>query len=177
MVQRGNNIYKRKDGRWEGRYKKGRKEDGRLRYGYVYGPSYEEVRQLLYQHKLNYQTITQINKECALSYEEWSSAWLSQQQKLIKKSTYETYVYKMNRYILPSLGQQRLNQLSCNELQNMITQWQQQGLKISTIHALYQIVKSSLAEAENQYLVLQNPCQKVWLPPKEKNEKLPLINQ
>ena len=28
MARRGENIYKRKDGRWEGRYKSGVKEDG-----------------------------------------------------------------------------------------------------------------------------------------------------
>ena len=28
MARRGENIYKRKDGRWEGRYKSGYREDG-----------------------------------------------------------------------------------------------------------------------------------------------------
>lgn len=35
MSRRGANIYKRKDGRWEGRYIKER-SDGRIKYGYVY---------------------------------------------------------------------------------------------------------------------------------------------
>ena len=39
MPRRGENIYKRKDGRWEGRYICGRKPDGRARYISVYGPS------------------------------------------------------------------------------------------------------------------------------------------
>ena len=32
MSKRGDNIHKRKDGRWEGRYKKGRKPDGTIIY-------------------------------------------------------------------------------------------------------------------------------------------------
>lgn len=32
--KKGINIHKRKDGRWEGRYKKGRNYDGSLQYGY-----------------------------------------------------------------------------------------------------------------------------------------------
>jgi len=32
MARRGENIYKRKDGRWEGRYKNGIKPDGKARY-------------------------------------------------------------------------------------------------------------------------------------------------
>ena len=42
MPRRGENIYKRKDGRWEGRYIKER-VNKRARYGYVYGKSYSEV--------------------------------------------------------------------------------------------------------------------------------------
>ena len=37
MSKRGENIYKRKDGRWEGRYIKERSADGKARYAYVYG--------------------------------------------------------------------------------------------------------------------------------------------
>ena len=37
MARKGENIYKRKDGRWEGRYIKGRKPNGKALYGSVYG--------------------------------------------------------------------------------------------------------------------------------------------
>ena len=47
MAKRGINIYKRKDGRWEGRYIQGRKASGRAKYGYVYGRSYTECREKL----------------------------------------------------------------------------------------------------------------------------------
>ncbi|MDE6745003.1 MAG: hypothetical protein K2J72_00040, partial [Oscillospiraceae bacterium] len=51
MARRGENIYKRKDGRWEGRYKNGFKPDGKTRYSSVYGKSYSEVRYALLQKK------------------------------------------------------------------------------------------------------------------------------
>lgn len=44
MARRGENIRKRKDGRWEGRYIKGRKPDRTAIWGYVYGHSYTEVK-------------------------------------------------------------------------------------------------------------------------------------
>ena len=37
MPRKGENIYKRKDGRWEGRYIKARSKTGKAVYGYVYG--------------------------------------------------------------------------------------------------------------------------------------------
>lgn len=42
MQKTGENIYKRKDGRWEGRYPKERKPSGKALYGYVYAYSYKE---------------------------------------------------------------------------------------------------------------------------------------
>ena len=47
MARRGENIYKRKDGRWEGRYKFGFNESGKAKYCSVYGHSYAEVRSKL----------------------------------------------------------------------------------------------------------------------------------
>lgn len=44
MPRRGENIYKRKDGRWEGRFIKHRTEYGKLQYSYVYGKSYSEAK-------------------------------------------------------------------------------------------------------------------------------------
>ena len=41
MPRRGENIYKRKDGRWEGRYIRGRTPAGKAEYGYVYAKSYD----------------------------------------------------------------------------------------------------------------------------------------
>lgn len=48
MARKGENIYKRKDGRWEGRYIKGRDIFDKAIYGYVYAKCYKDVR-----HKLN----------------------------------------------------------------------------------------------------------------------------
>ena len=48
MSRKGENIYKRKDGRWEGRYIKARMATGKAKYGYVYAKTYAEVKQKLY---------------------------------------------------------------------------------------------------------------------------------
>ena len=45
MPRRGENIYKRKDGRWEGRYIRGRTPAGKAEYGYVYAKSYAACRE------------------------------------------------------------------------------------------------------------------------------------
>ena len=52
MARRGENIHKRKDGRWEGRYIKARTPEGKIQWGYVYGMVYAEVKHVLVQRKL-----------------------------------------------------------------------------------------------------------------------------
>lgn len=44
-MRKGENIYKRTDGRWEARYKNGFKKDGTTKYSSVYGKTYSEVKQ------------------------------------------------------------------------------------------------------------------------------------
>ena len=64
MARKGENIYARKDGRWEGRYIIERSASGKYRYGYVYAGTYRETREQLLQKKLE---LLQGKKE-AVSY-------------------------------------------------------------------------------------------------------------
>ena len=44
-MSKGENIFKRKDGRWEARYVKGYQPSGKVRYGFCYGKSYKEAKE------------------------------------------------------------------------------------------------------------------------------------
>lgn len=170
MPRKGENIYKRKDGRWEGRYKKGRKENGQLKYGYIYGKTYGDVKHRLYTYKVKYQTLIQLKGETAIAYEDWAFSWMNQNQQKLKSSTYYTYLYKLTHYIFPQIGHIPLNELDDATIQQMIDAWQRQGLKATTIHVLYQILKKSLNEAYSQRKILHVPCQRIQLPKKKRNK-------
>lgn len=47
MPRHGENIYKRRDGRYEGRYVIGKTATGKTKFGYVYGYYYAQVRKEL----------------------------------------------------------------------------------------------------------------------------------
>ena len=53
MPRKGENIYKRKDGRWEGRFIKGRTNDGKAIYGYLYSKTYRDLKTNFSWQKLN----------------------------------------------------------------------------------------------------------------------------
>ena len=53
MARHGENIRKRKDGRWEGRYLTYSKEKGRKLYRSVYGRTYEAAKEKLTMKKIS----------------------------------------------------------------------------------------------------------------------------
>lgn len=62
MPRHGENIYKRKDGRWEGRYK----QDGfSQKYKYVYASTYKEAKEKLTKLKNN--KLSDNNKKVLMS--------------------------------------------------------------------------------------------------------------
>ena len=91
MSKRGENIYKRKDGRWEGRY---RKSD--LKYGYIYGKAYKEVKEKLIRAKVNSENKSDKTKVAVLC-----DSWLAYKEQSIKESSLVKYKSITEKYIKP----------------------------------------------------------------------------
>ena len=86
MARRGENIHKRKDGRWEGRYIKARTPEGKIQWGYVYGIVYAEVKRVLIQKKAEAGFYNL--KRTDLTFEALAEVWLHSQRNAVKASTY-----------------------------------------------------------------------------------------
>lgn len=119
MPQKGKNIYQRKDGRWEGRYIKGRTEAGKAVYGYVYAHTYEEVTKKRDEaadgvdpEKLK-KNVPKKDSAEAVAIE-----WLYSLKPQIKQSTFCKYHTSIYCYIIPELGQKDINDISVMDLQN-----------------------------------------------------------
>lgn len=110
MARRGENIRKRKDGRWEGRYIKGRKPDRAAIWGYVYGRTYTAVKKELTARKNALQTYTLSANN--VTFSELSQNWESSISLGVKTSTAAHYHYTLAHYILPVLGKMRLQILN-----------------------------------------------------------------
>lgn len=100
MPRRGNNIYKRKDGRWEGRIQKG-EIDGHRQYKSVYGLTYAEVKKKMEQLKANG---PEEDREDKCTMGEAAEIWLKERGPNWKKTTYATYHNMVRKYILPQIG-------------------------------------------------------------------------
>ncbi len=88
MPRHGENIYKRKDGRWEARYVKAINIDGSKKYGSVYGKSYAEAKD-----KQQYCLIHPTTTQNVFNYTVKSILfeWLETSKNHIKHSTYIKY--------------------------------------------------------------------------------------
>ena len=104
MPRKGENIYKRKDGRWEGRYIKKYDINNKAVYGYVYGHSYTQVKTKLNDAKSN--GIGQSNSSIKISktLEYYSIKWLDESKSRFKQSTYVKYVNIIHNHLIPSIG-------------------------------------------------------------------------
>ena len=102
MARRGENIHKRKDGRWEGRYIKAHTPEGKIQWGYVYGTVYAEVKRVLIQKKAEAGFYNL--KRTDLTFEALAEVWLHSQRNAVKESTYAHYSYTLHKYLLPVLS-------------------------------------------------------------------------
>lgn len=125
MPKHGENIHKRKDGRWEGRYKNGKGANGKTKYASVYGKTYTEVKKKLAEctQKPKNQTIS-ANRE--ISFKAALLLWKETNKHKHKGSTEVKYTYLIEKHILPELGNYKLSEINSliiadfmnNKLQN-----------------------------------------------------------
>lgn len=104
MSRKGENIYKRKDGRWESRYIKGYDTSGRACYGYLYGKTYAEAREKLNTAKSALLQGTFPAPSSRVRFSSYCDEWLSLNRTRVKESTYVKYETALEKHIKPSLG-------------------------------------------------------------------------
>jgi len=123
MAKRGENIYKRKDGRYEGRYVKGRDANGRTRFGYIYGYQYAEVqRKLVIQKSKLLQNYVEGHSR-SISLEHWICQWLEGEiQNRVKNSSYQTYLNLFRRHIQPVLGDVLLSRITTEDVRDLLAE-------------------------------------------------------
>lgn len=111
MPRKGENIYKRKDGRWEGRYVKGHTDSGKIIYGYVYAYSYKEAKNKL-TNSVGGKEENVKTKPQKIRFKELSELWLESRKNTVKKSTHNKYSNILYSYVIPYIGNKQLNEIS-----------------------------------------------------------------
>ncbi len=165
MGRRGENIHKRKDGRWEARIVQGEPTNGRTNYKYFYGGSYQEVKEKKKAFLAARETPAAPAEEVKtdeipalyasqLNLGDIALSWLEEKQGNVKESTYACYVNMVTRHILPEIGTLPLAEINSGVLRDFLNGKKQHGrvsggaLSDKTISDLKSLLSQILRYAE-----------------------------
>lgn len=157
LSRKGENIYKRKDGRWEGRFIK-EYVGTKAKYGYIYGKSYKETKQKLSDARC-IQQIKDIDNSCNdIAFSECYCHWLAEKKTVIKYSSYVKYKNMLELYITPFIGEKLVSKLGYDAISDLMSKLlavagkKQSGLSTKTVSDAITIVKSVIKYASrNKY--------------------------
>lgn len=111
MPKRGENIRKRKDGRWEGRYIQSYKPDGKAKYGSVYGKSYLETKKKLVEttEKRQFQVLP--DKCRSMSFREVLFLWLNNNKIKLRPQTFSKYSQMIENHLAETIGGHKISKV------------------------------------------------------------------
>ena len=158
------NIYYRKDGRYEGRIVRGKNEQGKPKFQYIFGHTREEVqkkitdirRQEQYQH-------------CSETVSELFRNWYQSNKHRIKESTRANYLMKAKKHLLPTFGNISIDSVTSTEISQFIDEKLKEGLSNRYISDIIVLIKSVFKFAVKIYHIF-NPFENIVLPKKKKSE-------
>ncbi|MDD6034582.1 MAG: tyrosine-type recombinase/integrase [Lachnospiraceae bacterium] len=118
MSRTGENIFRRKDGRWEARYIH-HYEAGKAKYRYLYGATYEEVKEKrdMERAKLKQQESLVTNDNEKFLY--LANLWLLDRKMNVKESTYTRYHRIVSKYLAPQLGECHVTKLDSKTVSDL----------------------------------------------------------
>lgn len=145
-MARGENVFQRKDGRYEARYIKGRRADGRPLYGFCYGRTYEEAKGKADRAR---EEIGQAKKPEAGQRPDMAcfcDRWLSANSARLKPSSRAKYRTDIENHIKPFFGEKLPGEILPEEIdgftQSLLTG---KGLSPKTVRSILTLFHSILS--------------------------------
>ena len=178
MPRKGENITKRKDKRWEGRYIAGRHADGRAKYGSVYGKSYDETRAKLLPLKMTAAKPLAEGLFCG-TFGEYAKLWFAEKSKHVKPSTRDNYERSLQNHILPALGEFPMQRLCPQNIEDLKALLTAKGLSNGTARNILLLLTSITRRAALTGAIERDACLDLKLSkaPQHKEEALTRVEQ
>lgn len=152
MPRRGTNVYKRKDGRWEGRVNK--PGSGKTKYVSVYGKSYQEVREKTEKLRLEIKK-GEVSPFDSMTMREAADIWIKDKSAYWKASTYSAYQNMLRKYILPYLGDDIVIRVNNQVVEEFLAKIRQRdnGVLLSNnyLHSICGVLTMMLTHIRKKY--------------------------
>lgn len=120
MSRRGENIRKRNDNRWEGRYIESYDTNGKAKYKSIYGKSYLEVKQALIEIKQKIATNMFPVQANNIDFREILYLWLQNRRLKLKPQTYAKYKDLIEKHIISYFGAKPIKKINVAQINDFL---------------------------------------------------------
>lgn len=179
VSRKGENIYKRKDGRWEGRYIKTRSRQGKAVYGYVYAKSYYDVKRKMSSMIANLENDKQLNiLNSNIKFGALAEDWLRSVRPQVKESTYIKYRNMIQSYVLSEFRDATVDDMTPDYINNYCNLLlikggvHKNGLSPKTVSDILSLIRSVFRYAEikgirppctGKEIIIKQPSKKICI--------------
>lgn len=158
MGRHGENIRKRKDGRWEARLIQGYDLNGKANYRYLYGKTYLEAKgkkqAAVAELRAGKARSAALRK---ITFGQLTREWLEGKRGRVKESTWANYANAVERHLMPELGGIYVTALTADFLEQFLLRKLNQGrldgrggLSAKTVADLRSLLKLILQYAQSK---------------------------
>lgn len=179
MPRRGENIRKRKDGRWEARYPNGVNEKGATKYASIYADSYRDVKKKR-AIAIQRQTLPSVRGKNPL-FRDVLNLWVADSRVTVKPSTIYRYRCLIDAHIAPALGSTRMDAMTSTQINAFLAEKLEKGrldgrggLSAAYVRSMMLVIHSALRFAMQGRL-----CQPLLTPinkPPVQTRELPILS-
>jgi integrase len=164
-------IYKRKDGRWCGKY-----VDANGKTCYLYGKTKAEVRVKL--------TKAVADKDAGIVYDAenltigvFLDKWLDAVKGSVRDRTWQRHEEVVRLHLKPTIGCTKLDKLNALQVQSVYRQKLDEGLSARSVEIIHATLHKALKQAVRWSLILRNVAEAVTSPRPAKKEIQPLTSE
>lgn len=183
----GEGLLHRRGKRWVARIVIGHAKDGKPIFHHISGKTQKEAKMKLHQALDDYRGV-ELTADSRISLEEWLERWMNDYMIVsIRESTLKGYQAYIKNYIVPHLGDKRIDKLTTHEIQQFYVMLQEEGrlkedeikgfqLSAATVRHIHGVLRQAMQAAADLRMIPRNPVDGVKLP-KIDNDVMKVLNE
>lgn len=140
-------IYRNSRGQWVAAIEAGWTERGTRRRLTLKARTETEVRARLAEAQRRIEAEGRVTSFATITVKRWADQWLVQRQRVVRPGTYVSDRSAVNRWIVPTLGNARLDALAPADVRRIASAQENAGLALPTMQRTHAVLSKILADA------------------------------
>lgn len=151
-------VFERPDGTWRGKVTTGYNDEGKQKFRWVSGKTQGEA--LAKVAEIKQRLVNGTYTDTKLTVEEYLETWLKEKERSVKERTAMLYREQAKRYVIPKVGNVKLEKLTPLYLQHMVGELADE-IGVPTANKARTLMFAALKQAVRWQLVHRNACEAV----------------